>query len=146
MKVEIIIDETCSETNVKITAHHYTPELEEIKANLLVHGTNKLVGFMDKEACLLDCNEIVRFYTENNKVYCNTIKNKYQLRLKMYELESLLPTQKFIKISRSEIVNLDYVVRLDLSFAGTIALELRNKSVSYVARRYLKEFKNTLGI
>lgn len=146
MKVEITIDETCPETNVKITASHYTPELEELKANLLAHATNKLVGFMDKEARLFDWSEIIRVYTEGNKIYCSTIKGNYQTRLTMRELENILPARQFIKISRSEIVNLDYVVRLDLSFAGTIALEMRNKSVSYVARRHLKEFKKALGM
>lgn len=146
MKVEIVIDEQCTETTVKIIAKQYNQELEEIKANLLERGTDKLIGFLNKEVCLLDCNKILRFYTEDSKVYCDTGKQKYQLRLKMYELENKLNAKKFIKISRSEIINLDYVARLDLSFTGTIALEMKDKKIVYVARRYLKEFKDALGL
>lgn len=146
MKVEIVIDEQCTETTVKIIAKQYNQELDEIKANLLERGTDKLIGFLDKEVCLLDCNKILRFYTEDSKVYCDTSKEKYQLRLKIHELENKLPAKKFIKISRAEIVNLDYVARLDLSFTGTIALEMKDQKISYVARRYLSKFKEALGL
>lgn len=146
MKVEVVIDETCTETIVKIIANQYSKDLDEIRANLLVRGTDKLIGFQNKEVYMLDCNNILRFYTEDNKVYCDTSKERYQLRLKMYELENKLSAKKFIKISRSEIINLDYVARLDLSFTGTIALEMLDRRISYVSRRYLSKFKEALGL
>lgn len=146
MKVEIVIDEAYSETTVKIFAKQYSNDLDELKANLLQRGTDKLVVFDETSVRLLDSNDILRFYTENGKVYLDTLQGTYVTRLKMYELEAKLDAKKFRQISRSEIVNLDYVLRLDLSFSGTIALEMKDKKNSYVARRYLKEFKEALGL
>lgn len=74
------------------------------------------------------------------------MNNTYTTRLRLYQLEDRLPKKQFIKISRSEIVNLDYVKSLDLSFSGTIALELKNGQVTYVSRRSLKNFKEALGL
>lgn len=51
-----------------------------------------------------------------------------------------------IRISNSEIVNLKKVKNLDLSFVGTICMELSNGDVSYVSRRYVSKIKRLLGL
>ena len=52
----------------------------------------------------------------------------------------------FIRISKSEIVNLKMVDSLDLSFIGTICIKLKNGTNTYVSRRYVKKIKQILGI
>ena len=51
-----------------------------------------------------------------------------------------------MRISRFDIINLDYVKKLDLSFTGTIAVEMKNGDVVYVSRRNLRGFKEALGL
>lgn len=146
MKVEIIIDETLEETNIKIYTNKYTEQIDEIKNNLLKNSKDLISVFKDDDVYVINNNEIIRAYAEEKNVYIETIENLYKTRLKIYELEERLNSNKFIKISRSEIVNLDFVKRLDLSFIGTIAVELKNGKVSYVSRRNLKNFKNAIGL
>lgn len=147
MKVEIVIDPACEETTATIVACRYSQELEELKVSLLAQAsTDKVVAFDDGGVRLLSLREILRFYTKNGKIFCDTLNATYAIRMKLYEVESRTHVCQFIKISRSEIVNLDYVVRLDLSFAGTIALVMSDKKISYVSRRYLKNFKQVLGL
>lgn len=69
----------------------------------------------------------------------------YQVRLRLYELEERLDN-RFVRISNSEIVNLKKVKSLDLSFVGTICMELSNGEVSYVSRRYVSRMKKILGL
>ena len=52
----------------------------------------------------------------------------------------------FVRISHLEIVNLKKVKNLDLSFVGTICMELSNGDMCYVSRRYVKKIKKVLGI
>lgn len=146
MNVEIFIDENYPETTVKIYAKTYSKDLEWIKDQLLGHPQDKITAFMDDQVQILAYQDILRFYSLDNKVYLDTMKSTYTTRLRLYQLEDRLPKKQFIKISRSEIVNLDYVKALDLSFTGTIALELKNGQVSYVSRRSLKNFKEALGL
>ena len=146
MNVEIFIDENYSETTVKIYAKTYSKDLEWIKDQLLGHPQDKITAFTGSEVQILSYKDILRFYSLDNKVYLDTMKSTYTTRLRLYQLEDRLPKKQFIKISRSEIVNLDYVKGLDLSFTGTIALELKNGQVSYVSRRSLKNFKEALGL
>lgn len=146
MKVEIIIDESIEETNVKIYSNKYSKEVENIRDALSETLLDKIVAFQSKEVFILSFDEIIRIYAQDKSVYIKTKDNTYTTRLTIYEFESKADKRNFIRISRSEIVNLDYVKRLDLSFTGTIAVELVNGDVSYVSRRKLKEFKKALGL
>ena len=146
MKVEIIIDESMEENTVKIYSSKYSKEVENIRDALSETLLDKIVAFQSKEVFILSFDEIIRIYAQDKSVYIKTKDNTYTTRLTIYEFESKADRRNFIRISRSEIVNLDYVKRLDLSFTGTIAVELANGDVSYVSRRKLKEFKKALGL
>ena len=146
MKVEIIIDESIEETNVRIYSNKYYKEVENIRDALTEKLVDKIVAFQSKEVFILSFDEIIRIYAQDKSVYVKTKDNTYTTRLTIYEFESKADRRNFIRISKSEIVNLDYVKRLDLSFTGTIAVELVNGDVSYVSRRKLKEFKKALGL
>ena len=146
MKVEVIIDESLDENKVTIYAKKYSKDIENIRDMLTDRLLDKIVAFYDKEIFILSFDEIIRIYAQDKEVFVKTNNKSYKVRLTLTELEKRLDKKKFIRISRSEIVNPDYVKRLDLSFTGTIAVELANEDVSYVSRRKLKEFKKALGL
>ena len=146
MKVEVIIDESLDENKVTIYAKKYSKDIENIRDMLTDRLLDKIVAFYDKEIFILSFDEIIRIFAQDKDVFVKANNKTYKVRLTLTELEKRLDKKKFIRISRSEIVNLDYVKRLDLSFTGTIAVELANGDVSYVSRRKLKEFKKALGL
>lgn len=146
MKVEIIIDESIEETRVKIFAKDYSKEVENIKDLLADRLVDKIVVFKNKEVFITSHKDIIRIYAQDKNVFVKTKDGTFSSRLTIYELNDRLDKNKFIRISRSEIVNLDFVRKLDLSFIGTIAVELTNGDVSYVSRRNLKEFRKALGL
>ena len=145
MKVEIIIDENLDESLVKIYAPSYNEDIENIKRSLEATSVDMVVAFKEDEIYLLEYEEIIRCITKDKNVFIQSKDGEYKARMRLYELYERLNQTKFIKISRYEIINLDYVKKLDLSFKGTIAVEFKNGSISYVSRRYLKEFKKALG-
>lgn len=146
MKVEIIIDESLDEDKVTIYAKEYSKDIENIRDMLTDRLLDKIVAFYDKEIFILAFDEIIRIYAQEREVFVKTSNKSYKVRLTLNELEKRLDKKKFIRISRSEIVNIDYIKRLDLSFIGTIAVEFTNDEVSYVSRRKLKDFKKILGL
>ena len=105
-----------------------------------------IVGFLEDEAMLLSQEEIYRVFTESGKVFAETENGRYQLRLRLYELEERLDGKRFVRISNAEIVNLGMVRGFDLSFAGTICVRMKNGTVTYVSRRYVSKIKQVLGI
>ena len=145
MKVEVIIDESLDENKVTIYAKKYSKDIENIRDMLTDRLLDKIVAFYDKEIFILSFDEIIRIFAQDGDVFVKTNNKSYKVRLTLTELEKRLDKKKFIRISRSEIVNIDYIKRLDLSFIGTIAIEFTNE-VSYVSRRRLKDFKKILGL
>lgn len=146
MKVEVIIDESLDENKVTIYAKKYSNDIENIRDMLTGRLLDKIVAFYDKEIFILSFDEIIRIFAQDGDVFVKTSNKSYKVRLTLTELEKRLDKKKFIRISRSEIVNIDYIKKLDLSFIGTIAVELANNEVSYVSRRRLKDFKKILGL
>lgn len=146
MKVEVIIDESLDENKVTIYAKKYSKDIENIRDMLTDRLLDKIVAFYDKEIFILSFDEIIRIFAQDGDIFVKTNNKIYKVRLTLTELEKRLDKKKFIRISRSEIVNIDYIKRLDLSFIGTIAVEFTNDEVSYVSRRRLKDFKKILGL
>lgn len=146
MKLEINIDPNIKETIIKIFAESMNDDVALVQSILGSSSINRIVGFKNEEISLLEPDDIIRFFTNDNKVFAQTMKDEYLVRLRMYDLEERFRSTTFIRISQGELINLDYVKGLDLSYKGTIALEFITGDVSYVSRRSLKNFKEALGI
>ena len=146
MKVKIVIDDKMDENLIKIYTKTYNKDIENLQNFLENSNKNIIVGFQDEQVYILNYNDIVRFYTEDKKIYIETKTDTFISRLRLYEIEERVYDKNFIKISRYEIININYVKKIDLSFKGTIAVKMDNNKVSYVSRRSLKDFKYILGL
>ncbi len=148
MKLNINIDTGVKEPEIIITTAHMTDDV-----NRLVEFVSKMddaptiiSGIREDKVEILEQESIVRIYAEEGKIFAKNDKGLYQIRLRLYEVEERLDSSRFVRISNSEIVNLKKVKSLDLSFVGTICMELSNGEVSYVSRRYVSKIKKVLGL
>lgn len=156
MKLNVEIDTNIEEPAALITTPRMTEEvtrvvdfiskLDDITTVISGIRDDKISGIRDDKVELLEQESIFRIYAEEGKVFARTESGLYQVRLRLYELEERLDDSKFVRISNSEIVNLKKVKSLDLSFVGTICMELSNGEVSYVSRRYVSKIKKKLGL
>ena len=148
MKLEIKIDTAIVEPETVITTSAMTDEVNRVVNYIsnLKNTSFMITGQKDGKIELLDQENIIRLYAENGKMFAKLDQATYQIRLRLYELEERLDNDKFVRISNSEIVNLKKVKGLDLSFAGTICMELENGEVSYVSRRYVSKIRKKLGL
>lgn len=148
MKLNIKIDTSVEEPEALII----TPRMSE-EVNKIVDYIGRLNGeptvisdVKDDKVEILEQGEFIRAYAEGGKVFVRTEKSLYQIRLRLYELEERLDGSIFVRISNSEIVNLKKVKSIDLSFVGTICMEMSDGDVSYVSRRYVSKIKKILGL
>ena len=144
MEVDIRIDPELQEPKLIIYAPHDTPELRELTKQLSSLSLGPLQVWEEERPFLLQQSEFLRFYTEGKGVCAQTAKKTYTVRLRLYELEERLDSLHFVRISNSEIINLDAVTAVDLSLTGTICMTLDGKLTSYVSRRYVKKIKEVL--
>lgn len=98
------------------------------------------------EKVLLNLKDMVRFYAENQKVMAQDEKGVYSIHPKLYELEEKLDKRLFMRISKSEIVNLQKISRLDMNVAGTIKIIMKDGTESYTSRRNVSRLKKQLGM
>ena len=146
MKIEIKIDENCSEPKVIVVTDKVTDEVNEIVKRLSDEPSQILAGFKDGQAIGLEPEQIYRVYAAEGKVYAETKNETYSLRLRLYEAEQRLANRSYARISNSELINLKKVKNFDLSFVGTICVSLSNGNVTYVSRRYVSKIKQLLGL
>ena len=146
MKIELRLDEECSETKIIIVARKMTDEVSALMQKLSEETPQKIAGFDGDEVLLLEPADIVRIYAAAGKIFAVNAKREFVLSLRLYEAEEKLIGKEFVRISNSEIINIKKAKKFDLSMAGTICVSLVNGDVSFVSRRYVAKIKKFLGI
>lgn len=148
MKLNIKIDTSVEEPEASIITPRMSEEVNKIVDYIgRLNGKPTVIsGVKDDKVEILEQGEFIRAYAEGGKVFVRTEKGLYQIRLRLYELEERLDGSIFVRISNSEIVNLKKVKSIDLSFVGTICMEMSDGDVSYVSRRYVSKIKKILGL
>ena len=146
MRVDLKLDSVYIEPLAVIYTAEITDEVTEAVKRLKETGSDIITGFTDERAEILSPDDIYRVYSENQKVLAVTEKGTFRLRMRLYQAEERLSGRKFVRISNSEIINLNKTANFDLSFAGTIQVKLKNGDTTFVSRRYVSELKKILGI
>ena len=146
MRVDLKLDGEYTEPLAVIYTAEITDEVTEAVKRLKETGSDIITGFTDERAEILSPDDIYRVYSENQKVLAVTEKGTFRLRMRLYQAEEKLSGRKFVRISNSEIINLNKTANFDLSFVGTIQVKLKNGDTTFVSRRYVSEIKKILGI
>ena len=88
--------------------------------------------------------DIIRVYTDEGKLVICTKDGVYYAKSTLRELEESLDTEWFVRISRYEIINLNWVKGFDLTIKGTIKVILEDGSSAWVSRRYVRSVEQRL--
>ena len=93
---------------------------------------------------MLRPSELISVWAEGPKVYVLSGEERYLVSYKLYEIEAELGERDFVRISKSEIVNVHKIRNLDMSITGTIRLVMRGGYETYVSRRNVAKIKERL--
>lgn len=107
-----------------------------------------IMGKSDENYIPIEADSVVYFSAYGNDTYANTADGKrFRIKNKLYELENELSSKKFIRVNKSEIVNIRYVLQITPMFKGRLLLKLQGfKEMSEVSRNYIKNFKERIGM
>lgn len=87
------------------------------------------------------------FESRGNFTFCITPLGEYKVKEKLYELETMLPEDRFIRVSRSFIVNIENVSQIVPWFGRRLVLRFGNtKREVEVSKNYASAFKDFLGL
>ena len=146
MQVKVDIDSKFTTEQLTITAPCMTEEISRILSICNKSGTSSLAAKKDDKIVLVDTDDIYRVYAEGRVVIAKTEKCEYRLTMRLYEVEEQLTNTNFVRISKSELVNLKKVDYFETSFSGTLRVVFKNEDASFVSRRQVKSIKERLGV
>lgn len=149
MQVKVKIDPTIKDPEIIIIAKKKDQFIENLVNMISDYKKKKLsliTGYIDNSAYLINVSDILRIYAANQKVYIQTAESEYLIKHRLYEMEDQLECNQFLRISNSEIVNINEITDIDLSITGKICICLSGNIKTYVSRRYIPSIKKTLGI
>ncbi len=145
MKITINIDETISETEIRINCNQLTDEIENIMATLRILNQQMLVS-KEGDTHLLDVSRISYVEALERKTFVYTEDDVYESKLKLYEMEEKLCRSGFFRISKSCLVNLKFIKSIRNDVERKLRLTLKNGEQVMVSRQYAEEIKRRLGV
>ncbi len=147
--IEIQLDPACADPKIIIRTDRMTPEIDNIVHAIegSVNSDYPMVTAYDGDAmALLSQREIIRVFVENRRLIVKTERGDFVARRTLAEMEATLNRRRFLRISRSEIINLYKVANFDFSLSGTIHVHFDNGTSTWVARRYVRAIQKKLGL
>lgn len=106
---------------------------------------NHLIGKYDDKYSMVQFEDISYFSANSNDVYFHSDRS-YHCKYKLYELENGLMNKGFIRINKSEIVNIKKVSEIVPWFNSRYVLTLSNEQELVVTKSYTKAFKSYIGL
>lgn len=144
MKLKIIKDSNFKEPLLQIYTRHIDKQTQRV-IDFIQQKPNIVYGYKNKRLEFIPLEKVIRIFTENKQVLIQTPTDTYLAKQRLYFFEQELGTP-FIRISQGEIINIKYIKQLNLTIRGSIEVTFKNGTVSFVARRSLKRFKEQLNL
>ncbi len=143
MDYKLIVDKEKEESLI-LTVRERNELVEKIE-EIIGLKNDILLGYKENEILRISPSDADCFFTDNNKIYAYVGKEKYQLKVRLYQLEEMLDSN-FMKINRGCLVNVKKIRKFEMSFGGTISVVLTNGFSDYISRRELKNVKRRMGL
>lgn len=147
MRIQVDINESYKEDRVIIQARTMSEEVSQvIRAVQNKDASEYITGMGEGKNHLLVPSDIDCVYAQAAKVYVVKGSETYEVRQRLYELEELLFRFDFIKVNRSELVNIAKIDYFESDLLGSLVIYLKCGRKSYVSRRCVKAIKERLGV
>jgi len=146
-EVDTNISKEYKSIKVLITAPELNEQVQSILNNLstVCENRNNIVATKNNELFLLKTNDILYFYSDEKYIYAKTRDESYRVKQKMYELEEILPNNKYVRISSAYIINIDKTISFDIGQIGSLYAKMEDGKKLEVSKRRIKEVKNFLN-
>jgi len=143
--VEIILSKIAKEQpeQMEIRCHEITEEIKEI-VTFVKTRQGRLTGLQEDRQFEVPVSEVCYIEAVDNKVFLYTVKQVYETRQKLYELEELLKEKYFLRVSKSLLLNLMKVRAIKPALNGRFTAVLQSGEEIIISRKYVPELKAAL--
>lgn len=106
----------------------------------------KIRAKKDNEWCFVNSIDVLYFESVDNRTFLYTKDTVMEVRQRLYELEIVLSDKDFIRISKSQIININKIQSLRPEINRTILVTMCNGEQLYISRKYVPAIRSLLSI
>lgn len=144
--MDIQIIESIKETlKVIIKCRQLNDDVLRLKCHIELFD-RKIQAKRNNITYFIDSLDVLYFESVNNRTFLYTANDVMEVKLRLYELETFLSEKDFIRISKSQIVNINKIKALKPELNRTILATMCNGEQLYISRKYVKAIRNVLAI
>ncbi len=140
IKIRIEMDDNLTEEEIVIRCHSLSEEMITLQNKIaeITRSGMQLEVMQGEVSYFISLGEITFFETNGTNVAVHTNDRIYETKLRLYELEELLPGS-FMRVSKSTIVNVSQIraIQKNLTGASEVSFTGSNKK-AFVSRNYFK--------
>lgn len=143
MEVQVRTVPTTEHEMVEIRCHQVDDSIEEI-VTFIKSRQGSLSGSKDGGIYEIPIMDVLYIESVDNRTFLYTQDHTYESKQKIYELEEVLESRHFIRISKASIVNLLKIQSIRPALNGRFSAILCNGEEIIISRKYVAKFKKTL--
>ena len=128
---------------VEIHCHKLSDEVKEIVA-FVKSRQGQLTGSIEDRQFEIPVRDVFYIEAVDNKVFIYTKNEVYEIKQKLYELEEMLKDKRFLRVSKSTLINLMKVSSIKPALNGRFTAVLYSGEEMVISRKYVPELKKAL--
>ena len=132
-------------TKVIIACKEVTNDIQKLQSYIRAFD-NRILTKKEDEMVFVEMSDILYFETVDNRTFLYTKDQVVEVKQRLYELETRLSEEDFFRCSKSIVVNINKIKNLKPQIDRTIMVTMCNGEKLTISRRYVKAFKDILGI
>ena len=140
-----IVEHKESNIQIIIKCRQVDKEVMRLKTHIELFDS-KLPAKKDNELYFINASEILYFDSVDNRTFLYTADDVMEINQRLYELENILSDKDFVRISKSQIVNINKIQSLKPELNRTILATMCNNEKLSISRKYVKSIRNILSI
>ena len=123
-----------------------TVNTENNTANAANSNSNSFIyGYINDSIIVMHEPDVIMICVENSRVIIHSDKGECVSYKRLMDFDNP-QFASFVRISKSAIVNLNRIIRVDPGFGGSMSVKMDDGSVEWISRRCLSSFKKRLGM
>lgn len=135
-----------SKTAEVSSAENNPANAENNTANTANSNNNSFIyGYINDSIIVMHEPDVIMICVENSRVIIRSDKGECVSYKRLMDFDNP-QFASFVRISKSAIVNLNRIVRVDPGFGGSMSVKMDDGSVEWISRRCLAGFKKRLGM
>ncbi|WP_208560480.1 LytTR family DNA-binding domain-containing protein [Marinilactibacillus kalidii] len=145
MKLKLVEDKSLKEALVSIAYGVYDKHIQRV-IDVVEESRLQLKGIVDDCEHPVKIGDIYYVETVENKTFLYTESKVLENKEKLYKLEKLLQETSFVRISKSVLLNMNYLESVRPMHNYRLEAHLKNGEKQVINRHYIQRVKTYLDL